>query len=132
MTDSTNIEHHRLPDALRERLPGFENTPEYLVIRDTGGDLPDVVCGALGSLLQRLEVEMLEKRLDAAGRQMLDRVYRVIEELATSNDIETVNAVVVDVLELLSNTPLVVDRITARLGPATRALYDRWIIGPVP
>src|SRR6187200_2995399 len=97
-------EYDRLPEFLVRRVPGFEQSPEYLLVADNF-DLPGVIVGALTPFVVRLEKASQSGTLDAAGAASLAGVYQAIEEMAASDDPEVENAVVVEVFEHLDADP---------------------------
>lgn len=60
----------------------------------------------------------------------LAEATKAIEHLATSPDPEVANALVVDVFEPLEIEGEELTAFVARLGPAAREVYERWISLP--
>lgn len=119
-------EFERLPDVLLASIPGFRESPEFATVA-TGVNLPSVVVGAAKNYLVRLEDENGRGKLEAAGRRSLDAAYAALEAMATSSDGDVENSVVVDALMYLDCGEETKRRIVKRLGPSSRALYDRWV-----
>jgi hypothetical protein len=118
-------QYDRLPDFLVRSVPGFEESPEFARVREFR-ELPGVVVGALTPFLLRLEATSQKGMLDAGAADSLEGLYRAIEAMASSDDLEVQNALVVEVFEHLHGSRSVVARIENKLHPRSRALYSRW------
>ena len=114
-------EYPRVPDLLLEEAPGFRGSDEYARLHPSDHELPSVVVGAFMQYVERLHDEA------GAAEPALAETYRAMERLATSHDPEVENVLIVDVFEHLNLPEAVLDQFLSRLGPASRALYDRWI-----
>jgi hypothetical protein len=119
-------EYERLPAFLLTSIPGFRESPEFATVA-ANIDLPGVIVGAAKNYLVRLEDEEGRGKLDATGRSSLDAAYAAFEAMATSNDVNVENSVIVDALMYLNCPEATKRRIVKRLGPSTRALYNRWV-----
>lgn len=120
--------YERLPDFLLTSIPGFRESPEFATVA-TDVDLPGVIVGAAKNYLVRLEDEDGRGKLGATGRDSLEAAYAALEAMATSNDANVENSVVVDALMYLNCPEVTRGRIVKRLGPSTRALYNQWVAG---
>jgi hypothetical protein len=115
-------DYNDLPRLLLADVPGFEQSPEFGLIAEHS-DLPGVVVAAVGRYLVRLEQEGRR----AAEPSAADAVYQVFERMATSEDPEIQNALVVEVFENLDGSRSITRRIVKRLGPSSQALYADWV-----
>jgi hypothetical protein len=117
-------EYPRITELLLEQAPSFGKSMEFLELEPPDLELPSVVCGAFRRYVQRLHSG--SEVADAPADQVAETV-RAMERLATSSDPEVENALVVDVFEHLDLSDDEIGRFVARLGPASRALFHRWI-----
>jgi hypothetical protein len=117
-------EYPRIRELLLEQAPSFGESTEFLELEPPDLELPSVICGAFRRYVQR--VHSGAEGPDASDDQVAETL-RAMERLATSPDPEVANALVVDVFEHLDLTDEELERFVARLGPAARALFDRWI-----
>lgn len=120
MNDLVPDHYGDLPRLLLAEVPGFEQSPEFGLIAEHS-DLPGVVVAAVGRYLVGLEQE---------GRQAAsaaDAIYQVLERMATSEDPEIQNALVVEVFENLDRSRSITRRIIKNLGPSSQALYADWL-----
>ncbi len=120
-------DYDRLPERLLRVVPGFEASEAYQIIK-ADRKLPGVVCGALARYLVTVQRKATRSGEAGSERQtILSAIYRAIEDLATSEDPDTQNAVVVDILESLASEDDLLEAIKRGLLPRSRVLYDRWI-----
>ena len=112
----------RLPDLLLSEVPAFGESEEFLRLESADLALPSVVAGAFRRYVERL----FSQPPDATASYRV-AVVRAMERLASSSDSEVQNALVVDVFEHLALPPEQLGDLLTSLGPAARALYDRWI-----
>jgi hypothetical protein len=115
-----------LPDFLLTAIPGFRESPEFESVAEHT-DLPGVIVGALSPYVVRLEGEDRRGKLDEASGASLQAVYSAFEMMAGSRDGHVQNALVVEVFEHLHCDERTRRRIVKRLGPHSRAAYDRWV-----
>jgi hypothetical protein len=115
-------EYPRLPDVLVGEAPAFAESEEFRQLEQPDLTLPSVVAGAFGRYVERLFSQ--ERIVSSAERT---EAFVAMELLATSPDPEVQNALVVDVFEGFDLQGSSLDAFLAGLGPAARALYDRWI-----
>ncbi len=116
-------EYPRIAELLLEQAPSFSESSEFTELEAADLELPSVVCGAFRRYAQRVHREAAS---DTSDDRVLETL-RAMERLATSPDPEVENALVVDVFEHLDLSDEALERFIARLGPSSRALYDRWI-----
>ena len=116
-----------LPEFLLRTVPGFADSPEYQRVAEHR-DLPGVVVGALRPFLVRLETASQTGKLAADEAMSLEGAYQAIEAMASANDPNVQNAVVVEIFEHLHAAPRVVEAIRGNLHPESQALYSRWIV----
>lgn len=119
-----NREYPRITELLLEQAPSFGESSEFTALERSDLELPSVVCGAFRRYVQRVQCE--ERGFDTSDDRVRETL-RAMERLATSPDPEVENALVVDVFEHLDLPSEALERFIARLGPSSRALYDRWI-----
>lgn len=117
-------EYPRITELLLEYAPSFGESTEFLELEPPDLDLPSVVCGAFRRYVQR--VHSGAGALDTPNDPLTETI-RAMERLATSPDPEVENALIVDIFEHLNLSDEEVGRFVPRLGPAARALFDRWI-----
>jgi hypothetical protein len=116
-------EYERIPDLLLSEAPAFGTSDEFQSLQPDDLALPGVVLGAFRRYVQRV----FSKRHDAVSSEQADAL-RALERLATSSDREVVNALVVEVFEHLDQPQQELNDLLDSLGPAARALYDRWLV----
>ncbi len=115
-------EYPRLAELLVEHAPSFGASDEFLQLERQDLELPSVVCGAFRRFVERVHVQ-------AAGEAPAQEAVEAMERMASSQDPEVHNYLIVDVFEHLDLHGDLLERFVARLGPAARSLYDKWI-GP--
>jgi hypothetical protein len=115
-------EYPRLPDLLVGEAPAFGESEEFQGLGHEDLTLPSVVAGAF-----RRYVERLFSEPPMVGAPNRAQAVGAMERLATSPDIEVQNTLVVEVFEHLDLAGQQLDAFLSDLGPAARALYDRWI-----
>ncbi len=117
----------RIPERLLRTVPGFEESEAFQIVK-ADHDLPGVVCGALARYLVTLQRQALEsEEVGSDLERALLAAYQAIEDLAASENPETQNTVVVDILESLASEDDLLEIIRRHLLPRSKALYDRWI-----
>ena len=116
-----------LPQWLVQKVPGFAASPEYQTLGSADLQLPGVVCGAFAQFLSRLQQDALTGPRSEGDAASLSAAYHVLEWLATSDDPDVINAMVVEIFENLDGEPQVVEAIKTHLGKASRQLYDTWL-----
>jgi len=120
-------DYQQLPKRLLRNVPGFEASNAFQVVA-ADRDLPGVVCAALARYLIAAQRQaMTGGEAGAELRRVLRAIYEAIEDLATSEDPETQNVVVVDILETLAGERDIREVIKRNLLPKSRELYDRWV-----
>jgi hypothetical protein len=119
--------YSRIPQLVVHTVPGFAASPEYTALGKPDLQLPGVVCGAFAKFLVRLQQGVSAGAVRAESAAGLAASYQVVEQLATSDDPEVVNAVVVEIFENLDCEPHVLEAIKARLGKVSRQLYAKWV-----
>jgi aminoglycoside phosphotransferase (APT) family kinase protein len=120
-------ENEALADYLVRQIPGFAESPELEAVT-SGRDRSDVVAGALGRYLLRLERKAVRREADAFESGALERAFAVLEELAGSDDPEIREALISAIFEPLHADDVVVAAVETRLGPRSRALFRRWAV----
>lgn len=113
-------EYPRLAELLVEHAPSFGESAEFRELERQDLELPSVVCGAFRRFVERVHVQ-------AAGDAPATEAVKAMERMASSPDPEVQNYLIVDVFEHLDLEGEVLDSFIARLGPAARSMYDRWI-----
>jgi hypothetical protein len=116
-----------LPQWLVHKVPGFAASPEYQALSSAGLQLPGVVCGAFAQFLSRLQHDILTGASSEEDAASLSAAYHVLEGLATSQDPDVLNTVVVEIFENLDGEPQVLEAIKTHLGKASGQLYDKWL-----
>lgn len=117
---------HNLPRAALE-IPGFGESPEYLSLGEKLRSVPGLVLGQLGFYLSRLQAETLQGKVLTGTARALELGFRFLEQLSASGDAELENLVVVEILEPRHEDADVYSAFLGRLGPASKALHERWI-----
>src|SRR5437879_5052897 len=120
-------EYNHLPQLLVQKVPDFAASPEYKALSSADLQLPGVVCGAFAQFLSRLQQAILTESRSEEDAVSLSAAYRVLEWLATSQDPDVINAVVVEIFENLDCEPQVLEAIKTRFGKASGQLYDKWL-----
>jgi hypothetical protein len=110
-----------------QKVPGFAASSEYRALGSADLQLPGVVCGAFAQFLSRLQQDTLTGAQNEEDTASLAAAYHVLEWLATSQDLDVINAVVVEIFENLDGEPQVLEAIKTHLGKASRQLYDKWL-----
>jgi hypothetical protein len=110
-------EYDGLPDFLLRSIPGFRESDEFATVA-ADVELPGVIVGAAKNYLVRLEEADGRGKLDATGRRTLEAAYAALEAMATRNDANVQNSVVVDALMYLNCSEPTKRRIVERLRPA--------------
>ena len=98
---------------------GFQESPEFERVREfseSGG----IAVGALAGYLHRM-------RLEPDRQPEFESGMHAVEQLAQRGDPDVRNEIVTEFLHAVANHDGV---LLADLGPATRALYDRWVDTP--
>lgn len=120
----TPPEYPHIREVMFSLLPDFASSPAYERLSEHDRGLPTVVTGAfaryINELLTGSEGERDVSRQLRAG-------FNVIERLASSPDPEVQNALIVEVYEHLDLTDDESERFQRQLGPASKALYARWM-----
>lgn len=119
-------ENEALADYLVRQVPGFAESPELEAVGER--DRSDVVAGALGRYLLRLERKAVRLEADPSESDALARAFEVLEELAGSDDPGIREALVVGIFERLHADDVVVAAVETRLGPRSSALFRRWAV----
>ncbi|HSK15914.1 MAG TPA: hypothetical protein VK915_07060 [Gaiellaceae bacterium] len=117
----------RLPDYLREAVPGFAESPELQAVA-ARRDRPKAAAGALGRYLLRLQRAVILREADVAEVAALERAYPVLEALASSEDPAVRELLDADVFGPFHSDDVVVAAAETLLGPRSRALYRRWAV----
>ena len=115
-------EYSHLPELLVSEAPAFGESEEFRRLEPEDLTLPSVVAGAF-----RRYVDRLFSQPPMASAPDRVQAVRAMERLATSPDPEVQNTLVVDVFEHLDLPAQSLDDFLSDLGPAARALYDKWI-----
>lgn len=118
-------EYPRLLELLLEEAPSFGESEEVARLEPNERALPSVVGGAFKRYVERLYAQA---DVGTPGsEERLAETHRAIERLARSRDLDVVNTLVVDVYEHLDLPERQLEDFRSRLGPSSRALYERWI-----
>jgi hypothetical protein len=119
-------ENEALADYLVRQVPGFAESTELEAVGER--DRSDVVAGALGRYLLRLERKAVRREADPSESDALARAFEVLEDLAGSDDPGIREALVVGIFERLHADDVVVAAVETRLGPRSSALFRRWAV----
>jgi len=112
-------DYPRLAQLLVEQAPSFEGSPEFRGLGPSDLEIPSVVCGAFRRFVEHAHLQGPQEEATEAARAM--------EWMASNSDPEIENYLIVDVFEHLELEGSALDAFLARLLPASRALYERWI-----
>ena len=125
MKDRRFIEVNEIPQLLMEKIEGFVESEEYLGLDEEFRTSPGLICARCSSYINRIYRE-------AGATDVIDNAFRIVELLSTVRDIEVQNIVVTEILEMIDfhKHP----ELFQRLGPRSKALYDRWLwwFDPIP
>ena len=110
-------DRHHLQDILRQMVPGFFTSPEYLDL----DEVVRVVDGIVVAALTRYGERMLKEQREAQVAAWLAGV----EAMSSSKDPQVLNYVYTEVFDTLTSEGLEIT--VARLGPNSRGLYADWL-----
>ena len=116
-----------VPCFLEKAAPGFSRSEEFLGLEPEFKKIPGLVCGAFKDYLVRLQGLAEKGSADPQTLVELEKAYEAIETLASSNDPNVENLVVVEIYEhlALSNGALI--RFKQHLKTKSLNLYKQWI-----
>ena len=125
MTNWRRVEqdYERLPTLLRTVSPSFVASDEANALAPDDWRLPGVVLGAWGSYLARTFSQERRGQLPAAGQQMLEEQFDLLESICNSHDPYVLNAVAVEIFEHLHEDQEWHLAFANRLGPRARWEY---------
>jgi len=120
-------QYHEIPRFLTLAVIGFAESHEYNLTAKDNLDLPGVVCAAFANYILRLHDEQTGNTGEPELGGALESAYDALERLASSEDPEVVNAVIVEVLQSLGDAPAALEYVYPMLRPNSRRLYDEWV-----
>jgi hypothetical protein len=85
---------------------------------------PGIVCGALGRFLVRT---FNLNEATEEGKELLIRLFLLIEEMASDKDLAVQNLVVIEIFHHIDCDESSENGIVSRFFPISRALYDKWV-----
>ena len=124
--DAEETPGRQICDLILTRVKGFSDSSEYEALDSEDRLVAGLVCAALAGLLQRFELQVMDKQLTDPEAQTLSDIYQVVEELSASTDPTVQNYVVTEIFENLSDESAE-QAVVRRLGPRSKELYDRWM-----
>ena len=114
-------------------VPELRNYPRYAELVSSGMvDEASVACSALAHYVVALENRVADGTIMPAEVTSLSAAYRAVEILAENKDPRINNIVTTEFLESINASERTWKMIIARLGPNTRAQYDKYMprLGP--
>jgi hypothetical protein len=117
--------YDKVPSVLRQ-IPGFSDSLEYERLGDDLQETPGLVCAAFSQFFERFQRAEAEQGLTDRDSETLAAAYRVLEEIASSDDTDVQNLVEMEFFENLNFEQPLWQLVEDRLGPNSRSLLSDW------
>jgi hypothetical protein len=115
----TDSDRHHLPEILRQMVPSFFTSPEYLQLDETSRAILGLTVAAFTRYAQRVFSENCSPELEAS--------LALIERLSRSKDPEVVNYVYTDIFDNLRGRDEEIQSLVQHFGPKSRENYADWL-----
>lgn len=112
---------------LLNKLDSFAVSPEFTQLDEDETKLPGIVLSAFTSYLVRLENYANIDETPEEIKNEINNCYKVIEELANSEDAGILNLIVTEIFENIETDNDILKCIIAHLGEKSQKLYKKWM-----